>query len=61
MHVLKRLEKLTEKELLEITDKGEMSKTELDIAIKGVCLLTEIENLKKLSLENGSMKEDYES
>lgn len=58
MHVLKELEILTEKELLEITHKGSMSKGELECAIKGVCLLSEIEKLKKLAIENGSMKDD---
>lgn len=55
MHVLKRLEELTEKELLGITDQGHMSIKELDTAMKGVCLLTEIEKLKKIAIENGSM------
>lgn len=58
MHVLKRLELLTEKELLEITDKNSMSVTELEVAMKGVCLLTEIEKLKQISMDNGSMTPD---
>lgn len=55
MHVLKELEMLTEKELLQITAKNSMSKDELEVAIKGVCLLTEIEKLKQLAMGNGSI------
>lgn len=53
MHVLHKLEELTEKELLEIVDKGDMTKEDLDISMKGICLLTDITKLKVMLMENG--------
>lgn len=53
MHVLHRLEEVMEKELMEIADKGDMTKEDLEISMKGICLLSEITKLKVMLMDNG--------